>query len=198
MGGALERFGDAPGMAEVDFTRPVKARAQVLGGFLALVWGVSVSVLILPLGSLVPVLIPRTGHGLWGVLTMPFVHGSWAHLAVNTLPLASFAWLVLIRGPSYFVKVTVFIMLVGGLGVWVFARSAAHVGASGLVFGYFGFLVARGLYDRQLRSIAIAAGVAFVYGGMIWGVLPGLPQVSWEGHLSGLLGGVLAARMLEH
>ncbi len=194
----IERFGDAWDMAELNLMRQVRARANVLGGFLGLVWVVSGAVLILSLDSLIPVLIPRTSHGLLGVLTMPFVHASWTHLVVNTLPLATFAWLVLIRGPIYFARVTIFIALVGGLGVWVFARSAAHVGASGLIFGYFGFLVARGLYDRQLRSIAIALGVAFVYGSMIGGVLPGLPQVSWEGHLAGLLAGVLAARVLDH
>jgi membrane associated rhomboid family serine protease len=175
----------------------VKGSVAVLIAFLAAVWGVSLACLALGVDA-VPILVPRTTAGLAGVVTMPFVHGSLAHLVVNTGPLAVFAWLVLIGGTKYFFRVTAVVVIVGGLGVWALGRGGAHVGASGLVFGYFGFLVARGLYDQKLRSIFIAGLVAVLYGGMIWGVLPTLPGVSWEAHLAGLVAGVFAARSLRH
>ena len=102
--------------------------------------------------------------------------------------------LVLTRGVAYYVKVTLAIVVLGGLGLWVLGRSAAHIGASGVAFGYFGFLVARGRYERRLGSIAAAVLVIAVYGGMLGGVLPRADGVSWEGHLCGLLAGWLYAR----
>ena len=83
---------------------------------------------------------------------------------------------------------------VGGVGVWAFGRSAIHIGASGLVFGYFGYLVARGWYERKISSILVAIVVIVLYGGLIVGVLPTPGLVSWEAHLFGLLSGVMAAR----
>ena len=90
--------------------------------------------------------------------------------------------------------VSIFIILVGGLGVWAFGRSVIHIGASGLAFGYFGYLVARGWYERRLGSILIAIIVIVLYCGLIVGVLPAPGFVSWEAHLFGLIAGVLAAR----
>ena len=89
---------------------------------------------------------------------------------------------------------TLFVVLLGGAGVWLAARGGSHIGASGLVFGYFGYLVARGWYDRRIVSILIAIVVMVVYGGLLFGVLPTGGRVSWEGHLTGLIAGVLVAR----
>jgi membrane associated rhomboid family serine protease len=138
--------------------------------------------------------VPRRFDGLAGVLGAPLVHGSFAHLAANTVPLLILGGLVAVRGVGYYVSATLAIAVLGGLGLWVFGRSAAHVGASGLIFGYFGLLVARGYYERSLQSIAASVVVVVVYGGMIAGVLPRDDQVSWEGHLFGLLAGGLCAR----
>jgi membrane associated rhomboid family serine protease len=87
-------------------------------------------------------------------------------------------------------------MLVSGLGVWLFGASGVHVGASGLIFGYLGFLLLRGYFERNFPSILLSLIVGFLYGGAIWGVLPTQPGISWEGHLFGFIGGVLAARLL--
>ena len=102
--------------------------------------------------------------------------------------------MVAIRGVAYYVAATLAIAVLGGLGLWVFGRSAAHVGASGLIFGYFGFLVGRGYYERSLQSVAVAILVAVVYGGMLAGILPQDERVSWEAHLFGLLAGGLCSR----
>jgi membrane associated rhomboid family serine protease len=139
---------------------------------------------------------PRRVDTLPGVLLWPFLHGNLRHLVMNTTPLLIMGFFVALRGSAVFVKTTLLILLIGGLGVWLFGRPAYHIGASGLVFGYFGFLVAIGVYERSISGLAIASITLFYYGGLILGVLPTDSFVSWEGHLFGLAAGILAARML--
>ena len=172
-----------------------KPRAAVACAGAALVWVVSLYGLLVDEGAVYALaVVPRRFHGLSGILGAPLVHGSFAHLAANTLPLLILGGMVAMRGVAYYVTATLAIVVLGGLGLWVFGRSAAHVGASGLIFGYFGFLVGRGYYDRSLQSVAVAILVAVVYGGMIAGILPQDDRVSWEAHLFGLLAGGLCAR----
>ena len=172
-----------------------RPRAAALGSVAALVWAVSLYGLLVD-ENLVYALavVPRRFDGLSGLLGAPLVHGSFAHLAANTFPLVILGGMVAIRGVAYYVTATLAIAVLGGAGLWVFGRSAAHVGASGLIFGYFGFLVGRGYYERSLQSVAVALLVAVVYGGMLAGILPRDPGVSWEAHLFGLLAGGLCAR----
>jgi len=133
---------------------------------------------------------PRDPAGLVGLIGSPFMHGDVAHLTANTVPFVVLGLFVLLRGIPTFVKTTVFVALVGGLGVWlVGASNSYHIGASGVVFGYFGYLLAIGIFERSFRALLVAAIVAFLYGGIIFGVLPGTPGVSWEGHLFGALAG---------
>ena len=139
---------------------------------------------------------PRSSQGLIGVLLWPFLHGGLGHLIMNTTPLLFMGFFVSLRGPFVLFLTSLIVVVVGGLLVWVFGRSAIHIGASGLVFGYFGFLVAVGLYERSISALVIASGTLFYYGGMIVGVVPTDSFVSWEGHLFGLLAGILAARIL--
>lgn len=141
--------------------------------------------------------VPRTAEGLIGIPLMPFLHGSFDHLVVNTMPMVVLGGLVAIHGSRKFLTATVFITLVGGGALWVVGRTAVHVGASGLVFGYFGYLIARAWYTRSLIAVLIAVVVAVVYGGILLGVLPFFQEgVSWEGHLTGLIAGALAARLM--
>ena len=137
---------------------------------------------------------PHRGRGCGASPLAPFLHGGFGHVISNTVPLLLLGSLVAARGWQTLLGVTLFVVLLGGAGVWLVARGGSHVGASGLVFGYFGYLVARGWYDRRIVSILIAVVVIVVYGGLIFGVLPTGDRVSWEGHLTGLIAGVLAAR----
>jgi len=173
------------------------SRLKLIFGFLALLWTIEIVDTILLGSSLEHFgLRPRTMDGLIGIFTMPFLHGNWDHLASNTFPLAIFGTLVMLRGLERFLAVTAVIVATSGVAVWLVARSSIHIGASGLIFGYLGYLMSIGFWERKLGPILLSLAVGFLYGGMLWGVLPGQPGVSWEGHLFGFLGGVLAARQL--
>lgn len=137
---------------------------------------------------------PRNILGLQGILFAPFLHGSWRHLISNTFPLVILSWLIMARDRSEWIAVTVLTAIGSGLGTWLFGGATTiHIGASGVVFGYFGFLVARAYFERSMGSIAICLLVLALFGGMIWGILPVRVGISWEGHLFGLLGGIAAA-----
>ena len=140
---------------------------------------------------------PREVESLPGVLFAPFLHGGFGHLISNTVPLLVLGTLVALSGLVRVLKVTALVVLVGGLGIWLVAPSSTiHLGASILVFGYAGYLIARGLFDRRAAYLAVGVAVAFVYGGaLLIGLVP-RPGVSWQGHLFGALGGLLAARVL--
>jgi membrane associated rhomboid family serine protease len=114
---------------------------------------------------------------------------------MNTIPLAVLGGFVILQGRQIFFEISIIIILVSGTALWLFGRSSYHVGASGLIFGYFGYLVLRAWYDRSLKSSVIAFVTVFLYGGIIWGLLPTFSRISWEGHLFGLLAGILAARL---
>lgn len=138
-------------------------------------------------------LVPRTPRGAVGVLVAPFLHVSPAHLACNTLPLLLLGGLVALRGRAAFWRLTATLILGGGGLVWLFGRGFTHVGASGLVLGYFGYLVVRGLLERTASSLLVTVLVVLLYGGLVWTVLPGQARVSWESHLAGAFTGAAAA-----
>ena len=140
---------------------------------------------------------PRTISGLWGVLFSPFLHGGFGHLIANSGPFLVLGTLVRSRGKVRFVEATIVIMLIGGLGTWLTGGgNSNHIGASGVIFGWFGYLLLAGWYERSMVTIGTSVVVGALYGGMIWGVLPSRPGVSWQGHLFGFLGGWLAAKLI--
>jgi len=135
---------------------------------------------------------PRDLKGLLGIVLWPFLHGDRAHLVSNTvsfLALGAISALMTRRGD--FLLLTLLITVYAGFGLWLLGREATHIGASGLVFGYFGYILARGIYDGRLSSVVIASLVMIGFGGMIWGVLPSDQPISWEGHLCGFISGAL-------
>ena len=142
-------------------------------------------------------IFPRRLGGLDGVIWAPFLHGGLGHVASNTVPLAVLGALVFAGGVQRWWAVTAIVALAGGGLTWLLARSSLHIGASGVVFGYMGYLLASAYFSRQLRSIAIAVVVGLIYGGaLIFGLIP-RPGVSWEGHLFGLVAGVAAAALMH-
>ncbi|MEM1300023.1 MAG: rhomboid family intramembrane serine protease [Pseudomonadota bacterium] len=144
-------------------------------------------------------LLPRSVPGLIGVPAMPFLHGGVGHAAANTLPLLVLGGIGIAVAPRRFWLASAVIVVVSGLAVWLLARPAIVVGASGLIFGWFGFVVSLAILERSFRALAGAVAVILLYGGFIWGVLPTQgSNVSWEAHLFGALAGAAAAWWLRH
>ena len=174
---------------------PIVKAAQLMVILVAGLWLIEVlDVLIFDNGLDEQGIVPRTWSGLDGVLWAPLLHGGFGHLLANTLPLLVLGGFVALAGMRRWVAVTTFIVLVGGLATWLVARSAIHIGASGLIFGYAGFLLVAGFVEKSLRGIGVALLVGFLFGGMVLrGITPVATWVSWESHLLGLAAGVLAA-----
>lgn len=140
-------------------------------------------------------IFPRELSGLLGIVLSPFIHGSIWHFFANIIPLCVFTFLLYQLAANHFRQLTVFLILSTGLLVWLFARSSFHVGASGLIYGYFGYILVAGFMSKRIIPTLVAAVVAVVYGGMIFGVLPLRAYVSWESHLFGLLMGLAATKL---
>lgn len=134
--------------------------------------------------------VPRTGGGLIGLVTAPFIHANFAHLAANLPPFLVLGALMLRRGESQFLATALIIALGQGVLLWLFGRKAAHVGMSGVIFGFFGWLLAVAWFTRATSDLLVAGGVAIFYGGMLAGLAPARNGTSWEGHLFGLMAGL--------
>jgi len=141
-------------------------------------------------------ILPRDPVGVLGILTSPLIHGSWGHLMANIPALWVLGALSLYGFPKATRIALPVIWLMGGLGVWLFAREAFHIGASGLTHGLMFFAVVIGIRRRDALSIALALIVLFLYGSMIWGVIPSSPGVSFEAHLFGAVSGALSGWFL--
>jgi membrane associated rhomboid family serine protease len=140
---------------------------------------------------------PRSLRGLVGVPLMPFLHDGFRHLFGNTIPFLVMGCAIASGSAARFFRVAAIVGVTAGMGVWVFARSGTvHIGASGIVFGFLTYLLARGVIARKVMWILGGLVVLVVYGGILWGLLP-TPGVSWTGHVFGAVGGVLAAWVLH-
>jgi membrane associated rhomboid family serine protease len=147
---------------------------------------------------------PLEVDGLWGILWAPLLHANWAHLVANTVPALVLGFLVSLAGMSRFIYATVIVWILGGLGTWLIGNLGApngvetnHIGASGLIFGWLTFLIVFGFFTRHAWQIIVGVVVFLVYGGVLWGALPGTFGVSWQGHLCGGIAGVIAAYLLS-
>ncbi|MQY23712.1 rhomboid family intramembrane serine protease [Nocardia macrotermitis] len=141
---------------------------------------------------------PRSAEGLEGVAFAPLLHANWAHLMGNTLPVIVLGLLTLLTGIGRGLGATAIIWVVSGLGAWLISPSGTTtVGASGLVFGWLLYLISRGLFTRNLWQIGLGVVVGLLYGGILWGALPGQAGISWQAHLFGALGGLIAGWVLS-
>lgn len=172
-----------------DWMRPF----LIVGLFVAVMWAVEVVDLLPHTNFDHWGIRPRQPAGLVGIATAPFLHAGFSHLISNTIPFLILGSIIAIGGALRYLQVTLIVMLVCGVGTWLVGPAHTdHIGASGLVFGYLTYLVARGLFDRKPGFLVLGLIVLFLYGGVLWGLLP-RPGISWQGHVFGAIGGVLAA-----
>ena len=177
----------------------LKEAAGLTAGLVALLWGQEVADQLL-FGTRLDGygIEPRQAGTFWHVFTAPFLHAGFPHLIANTVPLAVLAFMTAVRSVSRFLVATFLIALIGGGLVWLFGRGGSvHLGASELVFGYLAYLLGVGWWERTPVAIVVALIAFALYGGVLWGVLPGTPGVSWEAHLFGFVGGLVAAALLH-
>jgi membrane associated rhomboid family serine protease len=171
---------------------------KVLGSFIVLIWVIEILDTFVFGRSLdIFGVIPRNIIGLRGIFLAPFLHGSFAHVAANTAPFLVLGWFIMLRGINQFYVVSFVAALVSGLGTWLVGNpDSVHVGASGVIFGYLGFLLFKAYFERSVVAIFLSFTAAFLYGGVLIGILPLQRGISWEGHLFGFIGGIIAAKLL--
>lgn len=165
--------------------------------FPALLWIIHLSAYLFDLKLSRMGILPRDGFGLLGIITAPLIHGDFSHLVSNTFPIIVLGWIIFFFYPKVSVFLFTFVYILTGLLVWLLARQVYHIGASGLVYGFVSFLFFSGIFRKDNRSVALALIITFLYGGLVWGVLPGMKGISWESHLFGAIVGLVAAYMFR-
>jgi membrane associated rhomboid family serine protease len=179
------------------WTDHLRRRVLIVVAFIGVIWLVAGLDAIVFGGRLQSFgIVPRTEHGLTGILAAPLLHAGFQHLVANSLGILVFGTLVMLRSECHFWVVTLVGALASGAGTWLFGRPLLHIGASGIVFAYFGYLLLTGWFERRIGALLISIVVFLVWGPTLYGILPLQAGISWEGHLFGLMGGVLAAWLL--
>lgn len=172
---------------------------QIVLTLLAILWFIEIADLLILGGNLDGFGIrPRSLQGLAGIFIAPFLHGGISHLASNSMPFLVLSLLIISESRADYFAVSLVCTLSSGLGTWLIAPSnTVHVGASGVIFGYFGYLLFKGIFHKKIIPLAISILLLVYYGSMLFGVLPflTLPGISWQAHLFGFLGGVLCAKL---
>lgn len=177
----------------------VRAQATIVGTLVGALWLEEVVDALAFRGDLDRYGIePRSVDGFMRIPLAPFLHAGFEHLTANTVPLVVLGFFVMARRKRDFALVFALSTLIGGLGIWlVGASNSVHLGASIVVFGLLGFLLSRGWFERRFWPIVGSLVVFVLYGGALFGLLPGRAGISWEGHLFGFAGGVLAAKLVS-
>jgi membrane associated rhomboid family serine protease len=174
---------------------PLRRALILWGALIALMWLILIIDIVLPAHLTGFGIRPRTTEGLFpGILAAPLLHAGAPHLISNTIPLAVMGTIAALRDWRGMWTALACSLVVSGLGVWLLSPSwSVTVGASGVAFGLFGYLIARGVFIRSIADILISVLIVIIYGSLIWGILPSHPHVSWQAHLFGFIGGILAA-----
>ncbi|MBD0856553.1 rhomboid family intramembrane serine protease [Corynebacterium striatum] len=163
-------------------------------GFLVVEWLVQIINFLIFGGALSNYGIrPLDFNGIWGIFTAPLLHANFEHLIGNSVPGAIFCFLIGLSGRKAWWEATIITVLVAGIGTWLLGGpGTSHIGASSLVYGWLAYLIIRGLFNRSFSQTALGVVLGFAYSGLVWGVLPVYEGVSWQGHLFGAIGGVIA------
>ena len=179
-------------------TGRLKTAASLTVGFLAVEWIIHI-INFLFFGSELGQygIHPLDFNGIWGIFTAPLLHANFEHLIGNSLPGAVFCFLIGLSGRKAWWEVTIIVVLIAGVGTWLLGGpGTSHIGASGVVYGWLAYLIVRGIFNRSLSQFLVGLGLGFAYSGLIWGVLPIYEGVSWQGHLFGAIGGIVAGMVI--
>lgn len=160
---------------------------------IALMWGIKIYEYYTGIGLYTWGLKPRSLSHIYGIITMPFLHGDWNHLWSNTPAFMVLSTLTYWTYKKIYFQVSLIILILGGFWTWIIGSDNIHIGASCMIYGYAAFLFFAGIFSKNFRLMALSALIVFLYGSLIWGVFPLQPKVSWEGHLSGGAAGLFAA-----
>ena len=140
-------------------------------------------------------IVPRDINSLGGIIFAPFIHANLLHVIANSSGLLILGYIFFITEKNSGWSTFTSILILSGIGTWIIGRgNTVHIGASGLVYGLIGYLIFRGFYQKKLVTIIISGGIFLFYGGSLWGILPSKFYISWEGHLSGFIAGILVAK----
>jgi len=156
----------------------------------AAMWAVFIVNAVVPIDFNQFGIIPRRVEGIKGILFAPFLHGGMAHIVSNTVPMLMLTTVLFFFYRNIALRVLLLSAIMGGILVWIFGRTAFHIGASGVIFSLVGFLIASGIFRKRIKALLIAIAIFFFYGGIVWGILPTQPGVSWESHMFGFLSGI--------
>lgn len=177
---------------------PVRFGLMFAAAFVIAIWAVHIVNIFIFGGRLIYFGIhPLDVSSIWHILTSPLLHANVEHLLSNTVPGAIFSFLIGLSRARVWWEVTAIVVIVGGLGVWLLGGVGTnHIGASGLVYGWLGYLLVRGIFNRSLSQILLGVILGVAYSGLLLGVLPGVPGVSWQAHLFGAVGGIGAGMFI--
>lgn len=178
-------------------TDQIQTNLQTLGWIVVVLWGVFFLNKILGGLLLILGIVPRKIYGLPGILCAPFLHANFNHLFFNTIPLLVLSAFILVNGQLYFALATLSITLLSGTLVWLFAKTGRHVGASGVITGYWGLLIVDIYQEGSATAILLGIVSLYYFAGIFFGIFPSKKSVSWEGHLFGLLAGIATAFWLN-
>ena len=161
--------------------------------FLLLMWLVKIIEVNLQLSFVRYGVFPQTNYGLKGILFSPFIHKDFTHLINNSYPILILGGMLFAIYRKIATQLFVWLYFIAGFWLWVIGRPSFHIGASGLIYALASFLLVSGIIRKNPRLTAVSMLVIFLYGSMIWGLLPTKEPISWEGHLSGFIAGILVA-----
>ena len=191
------QYDQSPGTQRVSKRKAQRQTGlKLAGGFLATIWIVFILELVFPWLQAFGI-HPLDVSSLPFIFTSPLLHANFEHIISNSIPGAIFAFLVGYSGKRVFWEVTTFVVIIGGLGTWLFGGVGTnHIGASGLVYGWLAYLIVRGFFNRSIGQIITGVVLGFFYSGLIFGLLPGTEGVSWQAHLFGAIGGIVASMVI--
>lgn len=178
-------------------TEQIQSSLPILGKIVLILWGIFF--INMALGGMLLFLgiIPRKPYGLLGIFFAPLLHANFNHLFFNSIPLLVLSAFILVHGTEYFMLVTGLITVLSGILIWLFAKPGLHVGASGLITGYWGLLVTDIYQEGSATAVLLGLVSLYYFAGIFFGIFPNKRGVSWEGHLFGLIAGIATAIWLN-